>query len=60
MPALLTSDKVALEAYNDCLGRISLFKLIIGDSTCCREFTQNEPVDFGPGVRARAADLLSD
>lgn len=56
VPALVANNEVALEAYNDVLGRIALSCAIITDETggTCRRITQNEPVDFGVGVREKA------
>ena len=50
---------MALEAYNDVLGRVALSCMIITDETgdFCRMVTQNEPVDFGIEVRERARAL---
>ena len=50
---------MALEAYNDVLGRVALSCMIITDETggFCRRVTQNEPVDFGVEVRERARAL---
>lgn len=59
IPALVANDEVALESYNDCLGRITLSSLIIEDPATCAAITQNTPVDFGAEVRARAADFKS-
>lgn len=59
MPALVANDEVALEAYNDVLGRVALSCLIITDETggFCRRISQNEPVDFGVEVREKARAL---
>lgn len=59
VPALVASDEVALEAYNDCLGRSHLFSMLIKDPVKCAMITQHEPVDFGAEVCARIADLES-
>jgi len=59
VPALVANDEVALEAYNDVLGRVSLSCTIITDETgeACRIITQNAPVDFGAEVREKAKAL---
>lgn len=59
VPALVANDEVALEAYNDVLGRVALSCTIITDETgeTCRIITQNEPVDFGVEVREKARAL---
>ncbi|MCJ1464079.1 hypothetical protein MMC07_002691 [Pseudocyphellaria aurata] len=57
IPALLTNDEVALEAYNDCLGRIMLSGMIVEDPIKCAMITQSEAVDFGAEVRARVTDF---
>lgn len=50
---------MALEAYNDVLGRVALSCSIITDETggTCRMITQNEPVDFGVEAREKARAL---
>lgn len=59
VPALVANDEVALEAYNDVLGRVALSCTIITDETggACRIITQNEPIDFGVEVREKAKAL---
>ncbi|MCJ1347673.1 hypothetical protein MMC31_005901, partial [Peltigera leucophlebia] len=59
VPALVVNNEVALEAYNDVLGRVALSCMIITDETggTCRMITQNEPVDFGVEVREKARAL---
>lgn len=59
IPALVANDEVALESYNDCLGRMMVFSMIIEDPEKCAMITQNEPVDFGAEVRARMTDLCT-
>lgn len=60
--ALAAKDPVALEAFQDCLGRAMLADKIIGDETgeTCRSITFNEPVDFGPEVRAKSKAVVED
>lgn len=59
VPALVANDEVALEAYNDVLGRVALSCTIITDETgeACRIITQNAPVNFGAEVREKAKAL---
>lgn len=59
IPALVANDEVALESYNDCLGRMALSGMIIEDPAKCAMITQNEPVDFGADVRAKVAAFQS-